>query len=103
MMEMYVLDPDGVESRLGAPALGSGGCSGAFAPGLSPAPTRPSSARRMYLVTVTGDTFRLRAIARPLNPATWCSRRTSRTLRMDNPLFATVTPSPKKGVGRVPR
>ncbi len=28
-----------VESRTGAPALGSGGCSGAFAPGLSPAST----------------------------------------------------------------
>ena len=50
-------------------------------------PGPASSARRMYLFTVSGGTFRLRAIARPLKPATSCSRRTSRTLRMDNPLL----------------
>ena len=60
-----------------------------------------ASARPMYLFTVTGEIFRLRAIARPLKPATWCSRRTSRTLRMDNPLFATASP-PRKS-RRVPR
>ena len=40
--------PPGVESRTGAPTLGSGGCSVAFAPGLSPAPivTFPVPAHR---------------------------------------------------------
>ena len=46
-----------------------------------------------------GDTFRLRATARRLIPAAECSRRTSRTLRMDNLLFATVGPSSKAWKG----
>ena len=57
-----------------------------------PAQSRLLGPPDVPLFTVTGEIFRLRAIARPLKPATWCSRRTSRTLRMDNPLFATASP-----------
>ena len=60
---------------------------------LSPA----TLARRRYSPTVDGDVPRLRAMARMLNAAAKYSRSTSRILRMDNLLFASVRPSCKSG------
>ena len=56
---------------------------------LSPA----TLARRRYSPTVDGDVPRLRAMALMLNAAVKYSRSTSRILRMDNLLFASVRPS----------
>ena len=77
--------PTAVESRTGAPALGSGGCSGTFAPGLSPAPMaafpvpahqtgravfpHPAFGRDHAFALGMGTVFRVRA----MRPYSFCS------------------------------
>lgn len=54
-----------------------------------------SFARTRDSLTVDGDAFRLREIARMPIPASWCRRRTSRILRIDTLLCAIAVPSRK--------
>ena len=46
--------------------------------------TPAARARARQSLTVAGDSFRLRAMARFDKAAVWCSRKISRVLRIDN-------------------